>query len=136
MTQTVVIRGDAQRVRAHQLVDRAPVGFVITFKEPTRTNEQNSRMWAMLSEIAAAKPDGRQHSAEVWKCIFMQALGHEVAFVQCLDSQSVFPLGMSSSKLTVSQMGDLMEFIEEFCARKDIQLMGEPNPAGVLPQTR
>ena len=64
MTQTVVLRGDAQRVRAHQLVDRAPAGFVVTFKEPTRTNEQNARMWAMLSEIAAA----HQQSAVLGHC--------------------------------------------------------------------
>jgi hypothetical protein len=111
--QTVILRGDAQRLLAKQLVDRAPIDAVVNVREATRNADQNAKLWAMLSDISRAKPEGRMMGPELWKAVFMQACGHEVQFLQGLDGLP-FPAGFRSSRLTVRQMADLITFIAAY----------------------
>jgi hypothetical protein len=120
MTQTVILRGEQQRILAKQLIDKAPVDAVISISAAKRTDDQNAKMWAMLSDISRAKPDGRLHIPEVWKAIFMAALGHETKFEMGLDNQP-FPIGFRTSKLSVGQMSDLIEFIYEYGAKNNVK---------------
>jgi len=113
MSQTVILRGDSQRMLAKALIDKAPVDAVVTVKEATRNLDQNARLWAMLSDISRAKPDGRTMTAELWKCVMMQACGHEVQFLNGLDGLP-FPAGFRSSRLTVRQMADLISFVAAY----------------------
>lgn len=120
MTQTVILRGQPQRDLAKQLIDKAPVDAVVKISEAKRSDDQNAKMWAMLSDISRAKPDGRLHIPEVWKCIFMAALGHETLFENGLDNRP-FPIGFRTSKLTKAQMSDLIEFIYAYGANNNIK---------------
>lgn len=113
MSQTVILRGDSQRMLAKALIDKAPVDAVVTVKEATRNLDQNARLWAMLSDISRAKPEGRTMTAELWKAVFMQACGHEVQFLNGLDGLP-FPAGFRSSRLTVRQMADLITFVAAY----------------------
>ena len=79
------------------------------------------RMWALLSDIARAKPEGRRHTAEIWKCLFMAACGHAVQFEQGLDG-APFPIGFRTSRLTKEQMSDLIEFIHAYAAKHGVKL--------------
>ena len=102
MAQTVILRGDSQRAFAKALIDRAPVDAVVTIKQASRTTEQNAKMWAMLSDIARAKPEGRHWTAETWKCAFMHYLGHQVQFCMGLDGPALSRLAsirLGSQKL-------------------------------------
>lgn len=108
--QTVILHGPSQRAFAKQLIDRAPVDAILSVREAKRTTDQNSKLWAMLSDISRAKPDGRCHTPEVWKTLFMHACGHAVQFEMGLNGQP-FPVGFSSSKLSKSQMADLITFV-------------------------
>ena len=119
MPQTVILRGVSQRGLAHKLIDAAPVGAVVTVKEATRNLDQNARMWAMLSDISRAKPDGRKHPPETWKALFMHALGYETRFEMGLNGEP-FPVGFRSSRLTVRQMADLITFIAEYGDRHGV----------------
>ena len=127
MSQTVILRGPTQRNIAHSLVDKAPDGIVVTFKESTRNNDQNARMWAMLSDVARAKPEGRSWIAETWKAAFMQSLGHQCQFAEGLDGSGPFPIGYRTSRLTVRQMADLITVISEYGDRHGVA-WSEPNP--------
>lgn len=120
MTHTVIIRGETQRALAKRLIDQAPLGYVVTVKEQRRTNEQNDKMWAMLTDVARAKPDGRVAIPNVWKSLFMQALEHEVQFEMGLDGRP-FPVGHQSSRLNKSQMADLITFIGEYGDRHGVR---------------
>lgn len=120
MTHTVIIRGDTQRALAKRLIDKAPLGYVVTVKEQRRTGEQNDKLWAMLTDVSRAKPDGRSATPEVWKCLFMQAFGHEVQFEMGLDGRP-FPVGHQSSRLSKSQMADLITFISEYGDRHGVR---------------
>lgn len=121
MAQTVILRGDTQRAFAKSLIDRAPVDAVVTVKEATRNLDQNARMWAMLSDVSRAKPEGRQWTPETWKAAFMHVLGHQVQFCEGLDGAGPFPLGFRSSRLTVRQMADLITTIAEYGDRHGVR---------------
>ena len=120
MTQVVHLLGNYQRELAKKLIDKAPANAVVKISPEKRSDDQNAKMWAMLSDVSRAKPEGRRHVPEVWKCLFMQACGHEVAFEQGLDGRP-FPIGFHSSKLTKAQMSDLIEFIHAWGSNHGIQ---------------
>ena len=114
---------------AYRLVDCAPVGSIVEVKPPRRTIPQNDRLWAMLTQISAAKPEGRTLTPDVWKSIFMHSLDHEQRFEMALDGRGFVPLGFRSSKLSKAQMSDLMTFIEEYAARNGVELDQIPQGA-------
>jgi hypothetical protein len=120
MTQTVWLRGEHQRRLAHQLIDIAPQDAVVKISAPKRSEDQNAKMWAMLSDISRSAPEDRHHIPEVWKCIFMAALGHEVMLTMGLNNQP-FPIGFKTSKLNKAQMSDLIEFIYAYGAQNNVK---------------
>lgn len=120
--------GPKQRAFAKQMVDQAPDGWIVTLKGPTRTLDQNARLWAMLHDVARAEPMGRKHTPEEWKCVFMQACGWEMAFLPGL-SGGFFPVGFRSSHLTVRQMADLITFVMAWGDEQGL-VWSEPMPKG------
>lgn len=127
MSQTVILHGPSQRAYAKRMIDIAPANAVMQVKPANRSNDQNSKMWAMLSDVSRAKPEGRHWTPETWKAAFMHLLGHHVRFCEGLDNSGPFPLGFSSSKLTVPQMADLITCIQEYGDRHGVE-WSEPNP--------
>ena len=132
MSQTVILRSSHQRALAKRLIDAAPDGAVVTVKDATRNLDQNSRMWASLSDVSRAKPEGRMWPPETWKAAFMHSLGHEVIFADGLDGSGPFPVGFRTSRLSVKRMADLITVIQEYGDRHGVQ-WSEPNPYEVTP---
>lgn len=110
MTQTVILRGNAQRDLAQRMIAAAPVDAVVRIAPQSRTLDQNALLWALLSDVARSKPLGRCHTAEVWKELFCHACGHAVQFETGLNGQP-FPTGFRTSKMSKAQMADLITFI-------------------------
>jgi len=119
MAQTVILRGLEQRALACELVRAAPVNATVTIKPEGRNLDQNAKLWAMLSDISRAKPEGRRHTPEVWKAIFMNACGYEVQFTAGLSGEP-FPVGFRSSRLSKVQMSELIEFIYSYGAQDGV----------------
>ena len=109
------------RQNALEAVRSAPDGWFVTIKEPTRSTAQNSRLWAMLADVANARPEGRQWTPETWKSAFLHSLGHQVRFAEGLDGSGPFPMGFSSSALNVKQMSDLITVISEYGDRHGVE---------------
>lgn len=120
MTSTAILRGN--RGFAHRLVDGAPEGSVMEIKPPRRTLDQNAKLWATLTEISAAKPEGRHLTPDVWKSLFMHALDHAQRFEMALDGKGMVPVGFRSSRMTKAQMADLIEFVNAYAAEHGIEL--------------
>jgi hypothetical protein len=127
VTQTIILASQKQRDLAKQIIDAAGVGFVVRISEPKRSLEANALMWALLSDISRAKPDGRRHTPEVWKALFMSACGHEVQFAAGLDGNP-FPVGFRSSRLSVRQMADLITFIIAWGDERGVAWSDRPAP--------
>ena len=117
------------RERAKIIIDAAPDGYVVRVSEPTRSLDQNARLWAMLADVSKAIPDGRRHTPEDWKAIFMNAAGWEVQFVDGLDGRP-FPSGFKSSRMSVKQMADLITFIMAYGDEHGV-VWSEPEPDGM-----
>lgn len=113
MTHTVLLNGQASRQRAAMLVAKAPSGYICKISEPKRSLDQNAKLWAMLTDISTAKPQGRMLTPDEWKAVFMQACGWEQQFLEGLDGRP-FPTGFRSSRMTVAQMADLTTFIQAY----------------------
>lgn len=126
--QTVILSNPVARQRAHRLVDAAPDGAVANVRMPTRTGAQNDKMWAMLSDVSQAMPEGRRHTPEDWKAIFMNACGWEVQFIEGLDGRP-FPTGFRSSRMTVKQMADLITYIQAYGDEQGVRWSDEARAA-------
>ena len=109
--QTIRLIGDSQRDHAKRMIDRAPPESVVNIREATRSGEQNAKLWAMLSDVARAKPQGRVLSTDVWKALFMAESGFKPRFEPSLDGQGVVPVGYKSSGLRKAEFSDLIEAI-------------------------
>lgn len=134
MTRFILISPHV-RATALQAVANAPDGWIIEAKEPKRSNVQNAKLWAMLADVANARPEGRQWTPETWKCAFLHSLGHQVRFAEGLDGSGPFPMGFSSSALTVKQMVDLITVIQEYGDRNGVHWK-EVEKSGFYERTR
>jgi len=126
--QTVILIGDIQRAFAKRLIDAAPAGAVVNVRQATRTIDQNDLMWALLSDLSRAKPQGRKETPDMWKAIIMKACGHAVQFTMGIDGEP-FPVGYRTSKLTKAQMSDLIEFIYAYGAEQGVIFNDQRNAA-------
>ena len=106
----ITLRTRQDRGRAVRWIENAPDGTVVEFKQKGRTSDQNAAMWSVLTQINRQRPvhNGVKMSAVLWKAVFMQALGAELVMLPTLEGNGLFPFGHRSSKLTVSEMGDLI----------------------------
>jgi hypothetical protein len=121
----VILAAEQHRQRAVDLVRKAPLGFVVTIAEQRRSNAQNDKMWAMLSEISVAKPQGRCWKPEQWKAAFMDACGHQPTYQETLEGGSFICTGYRSSLLTVAQMRDIIECMNAYMAEHEIPTKGD-----------
>jgi NinB protein len=91
----------------------------VTIKPETRSTEQNSKMWAMLGEIASqVNWYGQKLDATDWKHILSASLKKQRA-VQGIDGGFVV-LGLSTSKMTKAEMAELITLMEAFGAQRGV----------------
>lgn len=107
------------RQRAVAAVTGAPEGWWVLIKPPTRSLDQNARMWAMLTDVSEqVEWYGKHLTPTVWKVIFSAALKKQEV-VPGLDGNFV-AIGESTSQMSVQEMNDLMTLMEMFGAQRDV----------------
>lgn len=110
------------RARAVDWCQRLPEGTRVEFKKPRRTLDQNSKMWASLTDIAMQLPwHGKKLTPEDWKMLFLDALKRELRIAPNLDGNGFVNLGRSSSDLSKEEMSDLIEIIMQFGANHGVK---------------
>jgi len=115
-----LVHETARKLAAAQVM-LAPDGFVVEIKPPTRSLEQNARLWSMLNEIAAqVEWYGRKLDSESWKHIFSSSL-RKMDVVPNLDGTGFVALGLSTSKMSKRELSDLMELISAFGAEHNVK---------------
>ncbi|WP_299813646.1 recombination protein NinB [Tardiphaga sp.] len=124
----ITIQSQADRERASRWVMAAPAGMRVEFKQAKRSDEQNAKLWAMLSEVAAQCPwHGVKLTADDWKFVFIDALKRELRTVPNIDGNGFVNLGRSSSDLSKAEMSDLIELIHAFGAQHDVKFKDDTN---------
>ncbi len=115
------LAGPTQRqLAASYILDGAPDGCVVQFKEPTRSVEQNRLLWDRLGEISREVVwYGKKLSAEDWKTVFTASL-RKTRVVPTIDGDGFVPLGMSTSRMSVKEMSALLDLIDAFAAQHGV----------------
>lgn len=102
-------------------IEQAPWGTRVNIKAAKRSLPQNSRMWAMLTDVATQLPwHGIKLRPDDWKLLFLDALKRELRMIPNIDGTGFVSLGRSSSDLSKAEMSDLMELISAFGAQHGV----------------
>lgn len=122
MSRHIITLTSHNRPVAHRGVDKAPDGWTLELREAKRSDEQNRALWGLLGQIQKQRPkhNGVRMTTELWKEVFMQALGVEMLMLPTLDGDGYFPLGHRSSKLTKSEFANLLTLMLAWCAKEGL----------------
>lgn len=129
----IVVNGNFDRRRAAEWAMKSPAGTRIEFKAGKRSVDQNSKMWATLTDIASqVQWHGMKLTTDDWKLIFLDALrreiGGELRIVPNLDGNGFVNVGTSSSDLSKDEMSMLIELAHKFGAEHDVTFADERDP--------
>lgn len=95
--------------------------YEVRITEATRKTIQNAKMWAMLNDIAKqVEWYGQTLSQDEWKDVLSASLFEETT-VPAINSRKMVLLGKATSKFTVSQMTDMIEFMYAFGAQESVR---------------
>lgn len=93
--------------------------LTLEVKPEKRSDAQNRRLWAMLSEISMQVDwYGQKLSADEWKDVFSAALKKQKV-VPGLDGGFVI-CGQRTSKMTKGEMSDMQTLMEAFGAERGV----------------
>lgn len=124
----LVLTDRGERDRAIHWIEKAPTGTRVVFQAAQRSTDQNSKLWAMLSEVASQCPwHGVKLTAEDWKFVFLDALKRELRMVPNLEGNGFVNIGRSSSNLSKVEMSDLIELIHAFGAQHGVTFHDDPD---------
>jgi hypothetical protein len=112
--------------KAHAGVESAvrKGGWTLELRPSKRSDEQNDALHGLIDQIIKQRPVhyGVKADKEVYKAIFLHAIGREARFIPTLDGDGMFPLGQRTSKLTVGECSQLIECILAWCAREGLTI--------------
>lgn len=115
---------DTARKLAAAYCMQAPEGYICTIQEPTRSLDQNARLWALLHDIETqVEWYGRKLSSEDWKHVFTASM-RKLDVVPNLDGSGFVALGLSTRTMTKRELSDLMEIISAFGAERGVVWSG------------
>lgn len=122
MSRHILTLTKSNRERAVQGVRNAPDGYVLELREAKRSDPQNAALWGLLHQIQRQRPkhNGVPMSPDLWKAVFLDALGTEMRLMPKLDGGGFFPMGHRSSTLTKGEFTNLIEFILAWCAQEGV----------------
>ena len=128
-SQSFKLIGDQQREAAAKACWLAPSNFVARIAAETRRDAQNRKLWPMLKDVQRDAPGLSTFTTNDIKLQCLNALGTELRFLPLLEGEGSFPVGLSSSSLTVAQFAGLVDLIYEFGGRKGVR-WSEPMDRG------
>jgi hypothetical protein len=109
---------------AFELAADQAVEIIVRPVKSRRTLLQNAKLWSMLADIARQVEwpvNGvmQRLDSEGWKALMTAACRQEVRMAAGIGG-GVVMLGVSTRRMTVAEMGDLIEFMYSFGADKGV----------------
>jgi len=115
-----ILSHQAARANALRYIAEAPAGYVITVKPPTRSLDQNALLWSLLGEVSRqVEWYGKKLDPEDWKHVFTASL-RTLSVVPNLDGTGFVALGLSTSRMSKRELGDLIDLIHAFGAERGV----------------
>ena len=115
------------RRRALECVREAPEGYVVTVQEPRRSLDANAAMWVLLQAFADQLQwpvNGKMEwlTPEEWKDLLTSAFRREAVRVAMGMDGGMVMLGSRTSKFSVREMSEFIEFLNATAAARDVDL--------------
>lgn len=132
MSRWTFIVGTDNRAKLHAWLERAPMGMIVQFIESKRTQDQNSKLWPMLTDISTQLLwHGMKYPPEDWKDYLM----HQLRGGRWMPAEEggMVPVGFRTSELTKEEFSGLIEVIYAFGARHDV-VWSEPKTESTTSQ--
>jgi hypothetical protein len=121
----LVLANETIRAKAVKWIAEAPKDTQVEFKGPRRSIEQNSLLWARLTEIAQRVVwHGEKLSPEDWKDVMTASL-RKARLVPGLDPGSVVAIGMRTHDMSKEEFGLLLDLVDAFAAEHGV-MFDEP----------
>ena len=119
MSRSFVLSHTTARQRAIDAIRLAPNGYVVEVKQPTRSLQQNARLWAMLTDISRDVDWYGQHlTQDEWKDVLTAALKKQKV-VPGIDGGFVV-IGARTSKMTKAELSELMDLADAFGTERGV----------------
>ncbi len=113
------ITGPAARKAACDAVMSAPDGWMVRVSLPTRSLDQNAKLWPMLTDVSMQVDwYGTKLTPDEWKDVFTASL-KRAKVVPGLDGGFVV-LGQRTSQMPKDEFSELIELIYSFGADKSV----------------
>lgn len=101
--------------------------LILEIKSATRSTEQNAMLHGMISRISAQKEwAGKKRDIDTWKRLLVaawtRAIGEPVEILPALDGNGVDIVFRKTSKLSVSECSELIEFVLAWATENGVLL--------------
>lgn len=121
-----LVHSQARR-NAVEGVQTAPDGYCVTVSEPSRSLDQNAAMWPLLQAFADQLQwpvNGAMvwMSPDEWKDLLSAAYKRESVRVAMGLDGGVVMLGCRTSKFSVREMSEFIEFLHATAAAREVDL--------------
>lgn len=114
---------------ASYILEAAPAGCVVSFRENTRSLEQNSLLWARLTQLSNELPwDGEKLTPNEYKELLTACLRKQKV-VRGVEGGLVF-LGARTSQMSKGEMADLLTLMEAFAAERGVTFRDQVEALG------
>lgn len=123
---TFILRSPLIRSNAIAAVQTAPDNWLVTIKEPTRSQAQNRLLWQALSDVAEqVEWYGQYLPNSDWKDIFTASL-RKSKVVPGIDSGTFVVTGLHTSKMSKGELSALMDLIFAFGTERGVVFTDAP----------
>jgi hypothetical protein len=128
MKRVFILAHEEARRRCQAAVWDSPDGYRVEISEPKRTNDQNAKFHALVSDIAKSGYQwlGKARTAAQWKVLLVS--GHAMAtkegseIVPGIEGEFV-NLRESTALMSKRRGASLIEYTLAFCAMNEIQIL-------------
>jgi hypothetical protein len=127
MKQLFILAHEMARKNAMQAVLEAPTGYAVEIKPKNRTLDQNAKIHALIQEISRKVVwAGKLQEVETWKRLltaaWLRARGEPVEMLPAIDGFGVDVVFRPTSKLTVKEMSEFIEYVTAWAVEQGIQI--------------
>lgn len=127
MNPLFVLHDESIRARALKYLCEVPLGMVVEFRRPKRTDSQNNAQWPILrcfSKQLVWPVNGQmvKMTEKEWKMVLTAAFHNETVRLAAGLNGGVVMLGDRTSEFDVEKFSEWLEFLHSIAAEREVNL--------------
>ena len=127
MRQNFILAHTVARANAIKAVQEAPEGYAVEIKPKSRSLEQNALLHTLIQLISRKIVwAGSLREVDTWKRLltaaWLRARGEQIQMLPAIDGHGVDIVFRRTSDLTVTEMTELLEYVQSWAIEQGIEL--------------